>query len=78
MVGGRNVYGLSQESHGMYVCVLPATNPQLMAATCIFLASGRIVSNVLPLPRAMYSVHISGRCSACSSSTRAWNPSGHS
>ena len=38
------------------VCVLPATKPQLIAATLYFLASGRIVSNVLPAPRAIYSV----------------------
>ena len=45
----------------MYVCDLPCTNPQLIAATCSCFASGRIVSKVLPIGRAMYSVQISGR-----------------
>jgi ASPIC and UnbV len=31
--GSRSVYGCFHESQGRYVCVLPATRPQLMAAT---------------------------------------------
>ena len=40
---------------------LPATKPQLIAATCSCFAIGRIASNVLPAGRAMYSVQITGR-----------------
>ena len=43
------MYGFCHESHGSQVCVLPATNPQLYAATLYFLATGRIPSKVLPL-----------------------------
>ena len=47
--------------HGKYVCVLPATNPQLIAPTRSSFAIGNTVSNVLPTGRAMYSVQITGR-----------------
>jgi hypothetical protein len=46
---------------GRYVCVFPATRPQLMAATLYFFAMGKELSNVEPAPRAIYSVHRIGR-----------------
>jgi len=55
------MYGCCHESHGKYVWVLPATNPQLIAPTCSVFAIGKMVSNVLPTERAMYSVQMTGR-----------------
>ena len=60
-VGSRSTYGRFHESHGKYVCVFPATNPQLKAATLYFFATGSEPWNVLPFPRAMYSVQRIGR-----------------
>src|ERR1700722_19754496 len=60
-VGGVLTYGRSHESQGKLVCDLPVTKPQLIAATRCCLASGKIVSKVLPADRAMYSVQMIGR-----------------
>lgn len=50
-----------QESQGRLVCVLPATKPQLIAATLYFFATGKVPWKQLLFPRAMYSVQRIGR-----------------
>src|SRR5215469_4375866 len=59
--GGSRMYGCCHDSQGRFVCVLPTTNPQLIAPTFSSLAIGKIVSKVLPTERAINSVQMTGR-----------------
>src|SRR3546814_14971956 len=61
IVGSSIVYGFFQLSYGNRVCDLPSTKPQLIIAMFSFLPIGSDPSKVDPLPRAIYSVHSTGR-----------------
>jgi hypothetical protein len=73
---GREYKGVARTPKDNRFCVLPATNPQLLAPTRSWLAMGKIPSNVLPTERAMDLEQTTGRWNLLSHAISAWKDSG--